>query len=140
MAVPDLVFDLLPPDALRQFIADHIDMHNVAQTGRTDWRPLGYFLRDARAEWVGGLVGYVWGGWLYVRLLWVVGSLRGQSQGTRLLLAAENHARALGATAATLETFSFQAPSFYQRHGYIVFATLEDYPPGHTKFFLRKIL
>lgn len=140
MAVPDIVFDPLPPDALHRFITDHIDMHNIARTGRTDWRPLGYFLRDARGEWVGGLIGYVWGGWLHVKLLWVVDDLRGQGQGGRLLGAAEDHARALGATAATLETFSFQAPGFYQRHGYEVFGSLEEYPPGHTKFFLRKTL
>ena len=140
MAGPDLIFDPLPSGDLRRFIVDHIDMHNVARTGRTDWRPLGYFLRDARGEWVGGLLGHVWGGWLHVQALWVVGAMNGQGLGTRLLLAAEDHARSLGATMSTLGTFSFQAPTFYKRHGYTIFGTLEDYPPGHTKFYLRKVL
>jgi endonuclease/exonuclease/phosphatase (EEP) superfamily protein YafD len=37
-------------------------------------------------------------------------------------------------------TFSFQARPFYEKFGYEVFATLEDYPPGHRKYFLRKAL
>jgi hypothetical protein len=39
-----------------------------------------------------------------------------------------------------LETHSFQARPFYEKCGYKVFGTLEDYPPGHAKFFLRKRL
>lgn len=39
-----------------------------------------------------------------------------------------------------LDTFDFQARPFYERHGYEVFGTLDDYPPGHSRFFLRKDL
>jgi len=40
----------------------------------------------------------------------------------------------------TLETYSFQARSFYERLGYEVFGTLDGCPRGHDKFFLRKAL
>jgi len=30
--------------------------------------------------------------------------------------------------------------SFYEKLGYELFATLEDYPPGHCKYFLKKAL
>jgi hypothetical protein len=39
-----------------------------------------------------------------------------------------------------LETFSFQAPAFYAKHGYETIAVLLDYPPGHQKHFLKKSL
>ncbi|MDP3936617.1 MAG: hypothetical protein Q8R92_00595 [Deltaproteobacteria bacterium] len=41
---------------------------------------------------------------------------------------------------AHLDTFSYQARPFYERHGYTLFATLDDYPPGHKRYFLRKAL
>ena len=66
--------------------------------------------------------------------------LRSQGNGTRLLRAAEDYAVERGCFAATLETASFEARPFYEKLGYEVFASLEDYPPGHTKFYLRKQL
>jgi ribosomal protein S18 acetylase RimI-like enzyme len=77
---------------------------------------------------------------MHVNFVWVTEALRGQRHGTRLMDAAESFAVEHGCTSATLETLSFQAPGFYAKRGYEVFGTLEDYPPGHSKFFLRKRL
>jgi ribosomal protein S18 acetylase RimI-like enzyme len=38
-----------------------------------------------------------------------------------------------------LDTFSFQARGFYEKLGYTVFGEIENHPPGHSRFFLRKI-
>ena len=113
---------------------------NFASTGVSAWSPCNFFLRNPRGEVLGGLMGEVWGGWLHVRILWVHEAVRGRGWGSRLLDAAESLAQERGATAATLETHSFQAPAFYQKRGYQVFGQLDDYPPGHAKFFLRKPL
>jgi GNAT superfamily N-acetyltransferase len=136
----ELVFDPLPPDALSRFIIDQLVAHNLAATGAANYYPVGLFLKSVRGEWSGGLMGDLWGGWLHVRILWVDPAARGQGNGSRLLLAAENYAIERGCVAATLETASFQARPFYEKCGYEVFAALEDYPPGHTKFYLRKQL
>ena len=104
------------------------------------WHPIGYFLKNARGEWLAGLTGYVWGGWMHVNFIWVTESLRGQRHGTRLMDAAESFAIGHACIGATLETHSFQAPGFYAKRGYEVFGTLADYPPGHSKLFLRKSL
>jgi isopentenyl diphosphate isomerase/L-lactate dehydrogenase-like FMN-dependent dehydrogenase len=47
---------------------------------------------------------------------------------------------ALGAIGATLETCSFQARPFYERLGDRVVGAIDNYPPGHAKFFMRKAL
>lgn len=65
---------------------------------------------------------------------------RGRGIGTQLLTTGEDHAKARGCRHAWLDTFSFQAPDFYAKRGYIVFGELEDYPPGHRRFFLRKAI
>jgi GNAT superfamily N-acetyltransferase len=91
-------------------------------------------------ELVGGLYGNTAWQWLFVDLLWVDTPFRRQGLGRRLLRAAEAAARARGCTRAFLDTFDFQARPFYEREGYVVFGTQEEYPPGHRKFYLGKSL
>jgi len=98
------------------------------------------FLLDARGTVVGGVDGLVFGGWLYVKLLWVASALRSRGHGGRLLDRLEQEAVRLGCTHAHLDTYSFEARPFYEKHGYEVFATLDDFPPGHRKHFLHKRL
>jgi GNAT superfamily N-acetyltransferase len=135
-----IVFEPLPSVELERFLEDNVVAYNYAQTGVSEWHPVGFFLRNPRGEWLGGCTGYIWGGWLHVRWLWVTQTLRGGGHGSKLLAAAERFGAERGAAAVTLETHSFQAREFYLKHGYAVFGTLEDYPPGHSKYFLRKPL
>jgi len=66
--------------------------------------------------------------------------LRGQGYGERILERAEEEARKRGVKDVYLDTFSFQAPGFYQKLGYRVFGELVDFPPGHTRHFMTKQL
>ena len=136
----ELVFEPLPSETLTRFLTDNVISWNFARTGVTAWHPIGYFLKNARGEWLGGLTGYIWGGWMHVNFLWVTESLRHRGQGSRLMDAAEAFAQEHRCHGVTLETHSFQAPEFYLKRGYEVFGTLEDWPPGHSKHFLRKRL
>jgi len=135
-----IVFDPLPSDALSSLVRDNVLSYGVARSGASDWHPVGFFLKSPRGEWLGGLIAYIWGGWLHVNFLWVSETLRGQGHGSRLMDAAEALARQRGASAATVETFTYQAPGFYAKRGYVVFGRLDEYPPGHAKLFLRKDL
>jgi GNAT superfamily N-acetyltransferase len=96
--------------------------------------------RDGGAEPVGGLIGHVGFGWLFVRLFFLPEDLRGQGLGKELLRRAEDEARARGCVGAHLDTFGFQARGFYEKQGYAVFGTLPDCPPGHSRFFQSKRL
>jgi GNAT superfamily N-acetyltransferase len=136
----EIVFDPLPGEALTRLVSENVIYANIARTGVSDWHPVGFFLKSPRGEWLGGLTGHIWGGWLHVNFLWVSEALRGQRHGTRLMDAAEAMARERGAIGATLETFTSQAPGFYAKRGYSVFGRIDDYPPGHAKLFLSKRL
>ena len=57
-----------------------------------------------------------------------------------MLLALEDKARERGCEFSHLDTFSYQARPFYEKLGYEVFATLEDYPPGQQRFYMKKTL
>jgi ribosomal protein S18 acetylase RimI-like enzyme len=73
-------------------------------------------------------------------LMWMKEVLRGRGYGHRLLTLVEDEARKRGATKAFLDTFSFQAPGFYEKHGYHVFGELKDFPKGHQRYFFTKEL
>jgi ribosomal protein S18 acetylase RimI-like enzyme len=57
-----------------------------------------------------------------------------------LLAEAERIAQERGCIGAQLDTMSWQALTFYERHGYSVFGVLDNFPPGHRKYFLKKSL
>ncbi len=52
----------------------------------------------------------------------------------------EEEALRRGCCSAWLDTFEFQARGFYERLGYSCFATLPEYPKGHSRYFLQKQL
>ena len=103
-------------------------------------RPLKIFIRNKENEVVGGVIALCFGGWVYTSLLWVEKSLRNLGYGTQLMNQVEAEAIQLGCQYAHLDTYSFEARPFYERLGYETFATLEDYPKGFCKYFLKKRL
>ena len=127
-------------DGARRVIEDSLDDFNMTTTGMREYSPVEFVVRGEHGEILGGLLGHVWGGWLQVNILWVAETLRGLGYGTRLVQSAEIYAVSKGAIAATVETHSFQARPFYERLGYEVFSTLDGYPLGHAKYYLKKAL
>ncbi len=135
-----IVSDPHASESLKQVVVDHLDAYNMAISGMTEYSPVNLFLRDQGDEVLGGLLGSVWGGVLFVRILWVAQALRGRGHGRRLLEAAEQRAVERGCRHVFLDTFSFQAPGFYEKQGYEIYARAEDWPVGHAHYFLRKRL
>ena len=52
----------------------------------------------------------------------------------------ENGARQCCCKYAFVDTFSFQAPAFYEKHGYREVFTLEDYPYTEKRHYYTKAL
>ena len=123
-------------DAVTQFLVDA----NFERAGQDNFEPLFVALRDEIGTIAGGVIGETYWGWLYVDNLSVRTDLRGQGFGGLLLAAAEDEARKRGCRHAFLDTFSFQARPFYEKHGYKIAGTLDDFPAGHQRFFLTKDL
>ncbi len=135
-----LVVETNPNPADTQAIRDGLTAYNL-QFGVDDrFQELVIAARDGSGRLVGGLLGGTCFSWLHVGWLWLEDSARAAGLGSRLLSMAEEEARQRGCLFAQLETHEFQAPDFYRKQGYTLFAELPDFPPGHTKYFFMKDL
>lgn len=121
-------------------IGPGISEYNEEQAGDDRASVLCYALQGPNEEVVGGVIGEVYWDWFYLNLMWIKEELRGRGYGMQLLKQAEDEARRRGAAKAYLDTFSFQAPGFYQKYGYQVFGELADFPAGHQRYFMTKTL
>jgi len=127
-------------EELREVVREHLGLYSVAMTGYEEYYPVSVFLRDANDEILGGVLGEIWGQWLFVSHVWLAAPLRRHGYGKKLLAAAEHYALEKGCHNAWLTTASFQARPFYEKLGYELFAELKEFPPGHKLYFLKKQL
>jgi GNAT superfamily N-acetyltransferase len=120
-----------------QHVIDGLVAFNEAKAGPAQHTNLTALARRG-GEIVGGVFGYTSWEWVFIAQLWVSDQVRGQGIGRRLLELVETAAREHGCRHAHVDTFSFQALPFYQHLGYRVFGQIDDFPAGHTRYFLAK--
>ena len=123
-----------------KFLNAKIFEHNYLKIGEYRYEKIVFFIRDSNLNIVAGLYGYTGLGWLYVDVLWVEKELRFKGFGTRLMEAAELESIHRGCHDVYLYTYSFQEPAFYIKLGYQVFGHLDNFPDGHAKLFMKKVL
>jgi GNAT superfamily N-acetyltransferase len=115
--------------------------YNKETFGRVDTRTLDILVRDGTSgEIVGGLLGRSSLGLFFLDLFYLAKELRHAGLGSRMIALAEDEARRRGCTAAFVYTVTFQAPDFYERHGYRRFGEIACPPDGATRIFLSKTL
>jgi GNAT superfamily N-acetyltransferase len=114
--------------------------HAAALGLETDWSPRWIIGRDKDKVVQAGIRFVLAFEWLFVNWLWVADSYRKNGVGSQLMGGAEADARAHGCHGAYLDTFTFQAPKFYERLGYREFGRLNNFPPGHARIWFSKAL
>lgn len=115
-----------------------LEASSLAQIGPARPRLLVIPIRDDAGSVAGGLWGYTLFEWLHVQMLFVPEALRRMGVGAALMALAEAEARARGCRGVHVDTFSFQAPPFYQSIGFTLFGRLDDCPPGHDRLYFHK--
>lgn len=128
-----------PGEAERQALFEGLRAENDRRLGPAGFRRLAVFAR-AEEGLCGGLIGETARGFLCVEMLWVAPHARGVGLGSTLLRRAETEAARRGCRHAWLDTYSFQARPFYERHGYRAFGELAGYAHGASRFFMTKRL
>ncbi|MCY9510648.1 GNAT family N-acetyltransferase [Paenibacillus larvae] len=120
---------------LRDFNKRHVPSQIFQQ-----FREVVLAANDDTGLLVGGLLGRICFDWLEIDILALDEQVRGQGIGSRLLQAAEEEAMKNQCKFMKLDTFSFQAPDFYIKHGFEVFGQIEDVAGGYTHYYLIKKL
>lgn len=96
--------------------------------------------RDANGKLLGGLILESYWRESYVELLWLSKPARGSGLGSQLIKEAERRAKKRGSHLIHLNTFSFQAPGFYEKHGYRRFGGMSGSPKGESRHYYVKHL
>ncbi len=144
-AVPQPAFRTFVSDAVPELderLSDELDRVNTAATrGVAPSRELTVQVFDEQGELAAGMSGWTWGVAAGIGLTWVAPDARGAGLGARLLEEFEREARTRGCTHVFVTSFTFQAPGFYERHGYREIFRWEGLPtPDAADVHFRKEL
>ena len=122
-------------------ISGGLAAYNTATFRLSDNTTLDILVREDNTEEIlGGLLGHTSYRLFFLDLFFLPERLRGAGLGGRIIALAEAEARRRGCTAAFVYTVPFQAPGFYERHGYYRFGEVVCPPDGATRIFLSKTL
>jgi len=130
-----------PSERAQEVIERGLNGYNAEQAGYWDSRPLAVVASDPEtSEVLGGFLGRTSLGLLFIDLVFLPDSVRGSGLGGRMLAMAEAEACERGCRRGVLYTISFQAPGFYERHGWREFGRIPCEPPGTARVFMTKEL
>jgi GNAT superfamily N-acetyltransferase len=141
MLKPEIVITDVLNQQIWDIIGDGLNAYNDEIAGYSDRQPLAVLVKDpASGEVLGGATGRSSLGLLFLDLFYLPKALRGLGIGSTVLQAFEEEGRRRNCVAAVLYTISFQAPEFYERHGWRRFGEIPCKPPGTSRIFLTKQL
>ena len=132
-------------DLVRQWLREHNwavnpDFMRKLQMPEHEAKPL-VLLAMADERIVGGLFAETQLSWLRISIMAVSPESRSQGIGAALLAEAERLAIKRGCKHAYVDTMEYQAPRFYQAHGFNIVCQIPDWDShGHQKLYLSKRL
>ena len=125
-----------------EYIRKKVIEHNLSKLPDDVKHPvknISFIIKDEGGKILGGITGAIFWYTLHIDFLWVDESLRGKGYGKELLLKIEDFARENNCRLIQLDTFSFQAPNFYQKYGYEVVGVIEEHPTKENQqYYLSK--
>ena len=121
-----------------EWLEDKIYEHNSAKISKHDGFLFSRIVRDENNNIVAGIGGWTWANACEITQLWVAENARKNGIGKMLLEAAEAEAKSKGCRTILVRSYSFQAPHFYERHGYKTGFTLNNFPQGYVYYILSK--
>lgn len=128
--------ELSPAAGKEKFIRDQLHQFNINEIGKDEQYAVFAYNNDI----VGGILVNTERSSIFIDILWVDETLRGQGIGSKLLIAAEKEGINRDIPYSTTDTFDFQAVDFYIKNGYSEIGRIVAYIERHDKVFFRKKL
>ena len=126
------------PQQIIQLLEDKIYEYNSLKINKADGVLFSRIVRNDHGEIVAGIAGWTWAGACEITLLWIHENLRKRGIGRLLLDAAEEEARSKKCSVILVRSYSFQAPHFYERHGFSIEHIMDNFPEGFQYYILTK--
>ena len=125
------------------FIRKKVIEHNLSCLSEEEKSPsekISFIVKNEKEEIVGGITATTFWHHLHIDFFWVSKEYRHEGYGSKLIKMMEEFAIEKGCRLINLDTFSFQAPDFYKKHGYKIIGISEDHPKGHNQYYFEKRL
>lgn len=123
-----------------QELGNLIRAYNQSKREPSKSEPLNIYVEDQQGNLIAGMVAETFGNWLEIEYLYVQENLRGQGIGSNILNRAEKEARERKCKYSFVNTYQFQAPNFYKKHGYEEVFALKEYPYTGERYYYTKEL
>ncbi|MDO5096394.1 MAG: GNAT family N-acetyltransferase [Peptostreptococcaceae bacterium] len=123
-----------------QELGNLIRAYNKSKREPSKSEPLNIYVEDEQGNLIAGMVAETFGNWLEIEYLYVGEDLRGQGLGSEILNMAEKEAKERKCKYSFVDTFNFQAPDFYKKHGYKEVFALKEYPYTSQRYYYTKEL
>lgn len=113
---------------------------NRQHAGPLNYERVVLSARDGKGRLLGGLILQSYWRESYIEVFWLAARARRKGCGSRLIEEAERRARRRGSRLIHVNTYSFQAPRFYEKKGYRRFGGISGSPRGASRYFYVKRL
>lgn len=134
------VVDGEPTAENKQALVDGMLTYHASQGHPRKTDVYSIFLKDEDNKPVGGvIVSFLWNG-MHIDSLWIDEAIRRRGWGRKLMEMVEDEAVKRGCNVAYTDTFTWQAPEFYEKLGYELYGQIDDFPEGNTLFYFGKKL
>lgn len=124
----------------KQLMSEGMLKHHASQGHPRKTNTFSILLKDSNGILKGVVVASIlWNG-MHIDTLWVDVTIRNQKWGSKLMKLVEKEGRSRGATVAYTDTFTWQAPGFYEKMGYSLYGKIDNFPPGNSLSYFSKII
>lgn len=137
----DIVFTFSPSDEEIDRIYQGLKNFNQRAVPEVNDETFAILVRDEQGNVVGGLTGVFFITSVQVRFLWLSEAIRKQGIGSQLISQLELMCAEKKIGNIMVDTYTFQAPLFYESHGFEEIGRYKDYlVEGVDKIFYQKRL